>query len=67
MAKTICNQEKVLYIFAFYILSLCHIRSMPIKYFATVKIYVFDNSRIYGLYPPAFLQSLCVRNFSLKK
>lgn len=67
MANTICNQEKVLYIFAFCILTLCHIGSIPIKYFALVKIYVFDDSRIYDLYQLAYLRSLCVRNFSLIK
>lgn len=65
--RQFATKNKFFYIFAFCILSLCHIRSIPIKYFALVKIYVFDDSRIYGLYPPAFLRSLCVRNFSLTK
>ena len=61
------TKSKFFYIFAFCILTLCHIRSIPIKYFATVKIYVFDDPRIYDLYQLAYLRSLCVRNFSLTK
>ena len=65
--RQFATKDKFFYIFAFCILSLCHIGSIPIKCFATVKIYVFDDSRIYDLYQLAYLQSLCVRNFSLTK
>ena len=65
--RQFATKDKFFYIFAFCFLTLCHIRSIPIKYFALVKIYVFDDSRIYDLYQLAYLQSLCVRNFSLTK
>ena len=65
--RQFATKDKFFYMFAFCFLTLCHIGSIPTKYFATVKIYVFDDPRIYNLYQLAYLRSLCVRNFSLTK
>ena len=65
--RQFATKNKFFYIFAFCILTLCHIRPIPIKYFATVKIYIYDDPRIYDLYQLTYLRSLCVRNFFFNK